>query len=740
MNDRASQVAAFARSLFLQPGTNESLEAFTPAKKEGYLESSGASEEQVDTALGGLDAALRFDQLTDVQAEGLEAIIFADRCPTLALSDGKITDPPKGEWKRLTKDNEWLPEFGNAAGRLDCDSIPAAYAGSGFLVGPDLVMTNRHVARLFTEGLGEREALRFLYPTELDYRKEEFAPTRREPVSVDKVLLIHPYWDVALLRLTPASGRTPVTLSHEAPAALAGRPVAIIGYPYFKFAGRDYDPKVVTSNFGNFPGYKRLQPGWLTERREYADARNVWPRVLALGHNASTMGGNSGSLVVDLDARHVLGVHFGGQAFDTNWAVPSWELYRDPRFQQLGVRFTSDGKDARPDPMVEKAWAAIARSSSVAVPENIASAPQGTTTALAVRPQGSTALAVVPERQAALDAAAGTAVINLQLPIEISVRVLAPVTAPARGAAPAAPVVSATTGATESLEAINFDDDYSDRTGYDPDFLGETVPLPTLTDAAMKQVSRDRTREAEDNHLLHYHHFSLVMNKVRRLAFFTACNTTRDPKLFGEKSRKDLSASEPWRIDPRIPVTHQITTSEFYKGTEFDRGHIVRREDAYWGGDEDEQEFSNFDSFHYTNCSPQHAAYNRSNKKGLWGLLENQIAAQSKAKDLKISLFAGPILAARDRVLWNVRVPNEFWKVVLSVDDATGKLGAWAFRLSQKKLVAAVEEEVFDPGAFTAQQVPIAKLHELTEVRFADVVLAADTFAGKSPEEAIEVG
>ncbi len=333
-----------------------------------------------------------------------------------------------------------------------------------------------------------------------------------------------------------------------------------------------------------------------------------------------------------------------------------------------------------------------------------------------------------------------TTVVRIDVPLEITVRVLSPVAA----GAPQATLASASRDES-ALEGINVDPDYDSRTGYDPEHLDIVVPLPTLTSEAMELVSRDLTRKgAKDDHLLHYHHFSLVMNKRRRLAFFTACNTTRDPKLFGNKSRDALSGGDDtWILDPRIPASHQITTRELYGPSPFDRGHVVRREDAYWGMSNRERAAGNFDTFHYTNCSPQDPAYNQSSRRGIWGALENRIGDQAKTKGLRMSLFAGPVLGLRDPVLWGVRVPLQFWKVVLCVDDVSDELEAFAFLLSQSKLVGAVREEaVFDPGNLKAYQVTIARIEQLTAVRFPDVVKAADVRrkpGGGGGEESIEL-
>ena len=55
---------------------------------------------------------------------------------------------------------------------------------------------------------------------------------------------------------------------------------------------------------------------------------------------------------------------------------------------------------------------------------------------------------------------------------------------------------------------------------------------------------------------------------------------------------------------------------------------------------------ANGDTFHTTNCSPQVLGFNRSNKDGLWGELENYVLKQAKAE--RLSVFAGPVLSDDD--------------------------------------------------------------------------------------------
>lgn len=334
-----------------------------------------------------------------------------------------------------------------------------------------------------------------------------------------------------------------------------------------------------------------------------------------------------------------------------------------------------------------------------------------------------------PVRQPPAPAAEGT--LSVTIPLRIQVSIGAPIQTAVdarRGDALALPLTD---------EAFVLDDDYASRPGYDEHYLGIEIPLPTLTAAAMTKVSRDQTSDADDNHVLRYHHFSVVMNRERRMQFFSACNTTRDKSRMGSQSRKALGRDR-WIMDPRIPRQHQIQNTELYVGSDFDLGHVVRREDAYWGEDETDAEYGNFDTFHYTNATPQSSAFNRSNTKGRWGLLENHIATHLKSQDMNMSIFAGPVLRADDPVIRGVKIPVEFWKVVAVLDD-DGSLSAFAFVLSQKELVEAMPREGFAVGQFRAEQRSLAYLESVTDVRFPDVLHEADVLRA-TPHESLRLG
>jgi len=128
----------------------------------------------------------------------------------------------------------------------------------------------------------------------------------------------------------------------------------------------------------------------------------------------------------------------------------------------------------------------------------------------------------------------------------------------------------------------------------------------------------------------------------------------------------------------------------------FDKGHIVRREDVCWGTSRAQVVRANGDTFHTTNCSPQVADFNRSNKAGIWGNLENYILTQAKADHY--TLLAGPVLASTDRLFEgkdergavSIQIPERFWKIVCARNGQA--LQAFAFLLEQDLSGVPLEE------------------------------------------------
>lgn len=258
---------------------------------------------------------------------------------------------------------------------------------------------------------------------------------------------------------------------------------------------------------------------------------------------------------------------------------------------------------------------------------------------------------------------------------------------------------------------IDIDPDYSDRKGYDPTFLGagHSVLLPDLPADLAAQAAVNTRAAAEPRYVLPYHHFSVALSKARRLAFFTAVN------IDGTLSQQPKRARDHWYFDPRIAEDEQ-TGTDVYDKNDLDLGHLVRRLDPAWGDSADVAKLANDDTFHFTNCSPQHKDFNRN--KTRWAGMEDYILKNADNLNFKVNVFTGPVFAPDDDQYRGVQLPRQFWKVVTMV-KADGQLSATAYLLSQAQLIEGVRtREPFSYGQYRTYQVPIRKVEELTKLSF----------------------
>ncbi len=262
-------------------------------------------------------------------------------------------------------------------------------------------------------------------------------------------------------------------------------------------------------------------------------------------------------------------------------------------------------------------------------------------------------------------------------------------------------------------ERVSIDPDYAARPGYDAEFLGtgsNLVPLPTLPDELVALTAVNNLAQEEPRYLLPYHHFSIVQNKERRLAFYTAVN------IDGASSMRLKRERDRWFLDPRLAADEQ-TGEDAYRDNPLDRGHLVRRLDPAWGSTREAAKTSNDDTFHFTNCTPQHEDFNQN--QSTWAGLEDYILENADNRDFRVSVFTGPIFAEDDEEFAGVQLPRQFWKVVVMVKE-TGELSATAYLLSQEELIAGLEValESFSYGAYKTYQVPVRRIEELTGMSF----------------------
>ena len=295
---------------------------------------------------------------------------------------------------------------------------------------------------------------------------------------------------------------------------------------------------------------------------------------------------------------------------------------------------------------------------------------------------------------------------------------------------------------------LKFDENYKKRNqrGYKVDFLdGWDVPVPDLEgdqrDAALADESGDPWQ-------IPYYHYSLVMNRDRRLVTWAACNVdySKAARKF-TKTRKEYGG-EDWRLDPRVAMYApelQIEDEHFYApAKKIDRGHIVRREDSAWGSTAKEAEFGNSDTYHWTNCTPQSEGFNQSGKSGIWGAFEEHIQKEVKAVGNKMSVFAGPVFNPDDPEHGyedgtTILVPMEFWKVVVCVgkEGNETKRFAYGFVFDQTEPIKRLGFEAMNMEDYEIYQMPIKDLAAKTGLVFDDSILDADVMAGGGANESI---
>lgn len=258
----------------------------------------------------------------------LETIVREVGRPALLIQNGAIVRPTEAEEAsrevidRLLGSAPRLAPVIPLVGRIDVSNFPggAPYIGTGWLVAPDIVVTNRHVAELIARRDGATYSFkpgRFGQPigARVDYLRES-GSDGAEAVEVERVIWIEPdalKADIAFLEVARRSDGTQQDRIVLADAdAVPGTEVAVIGYPARASSDVVPDQANMDRIYGRRYDVKRIAPG-LTD-----DPSHGWAT-----HDCTTLGGNSGSVVVDLKTGNAIALHFAGLYMIENYAVPA---------------------------------------------------------------------------------------------------------------------------------------------------------------------------------------------------------------------------------------------------------------------------------------------------------------------------------------------------------------------------------------------------------------------------------
>ena len=308
-----------------------------------------------DTAIEGVtsrslkkaaDVAIRASRGGKVSTQDLyhaEAIVHRTKRPSHKIEDGKFLPFP-GEFGYLSKKGSIRKKLRSSFGSIGRIDIPerSTYGGTGFVVGKNLVMTNRHVAELFTRGVGRVNVKILLKESEIDFNEEP--SDAADGFALTDCIMIHPYWDMALFKADlPKVKALTLAVTPYADLLSNKQDVAVIGYP-----ARDPRNGVAAQReiFGSDFEVKRIAPGRISKRKETISSKWLSGNVEALAHDASSLGGNSGSPVFNVDTGEIVALHFAGRYMVENYAVPCYELARDSRVVDSGIKFND--KDGLP--------------------------------------------------------------------------------------------------------------------------------------------------------------------------------------------------------------------------------------------------------------------------------------------------------------------------------------------------------------------------------------------------------
>jgi S1-C subfamily serine protease len=330
----------------LQPeAVHRRLESFRP-RADGGLESRGGASESRAATRAAVPEQLAADArraivkikkdkaaavLTPPEEFALEAIVLLEGRPALLIQDGRFEAPPP-QWAVLQTRRAAIEALLGRVGRIEVSGHPSLdWIGTGFLVADDVVMTNRHVAKEFSTIVGAGWSFEAGMKPSVDYA-EELGSTKPLEFSLTSVIGIHETFDMALLRVAKkGSGRAklppPLDIARK-PTVKAGARVFAVGYPAWD--GRRNEPQPMSQIFRDIYNVKRLQPGTITK---------VTAVQKQFDHDCSTLGGNSGSCIVDLETGKVVGLHFQGRFRQSNQAIQLSMLQGDALLKKGKVAF-----------------------------------------------------------------------------------------------------------------------------------------------------------------------------------------------------------------------------------------------------------------------------------------------------------------------------------------------------------------------------------------------------------------
>ncbi len=283
-----------------------------------------------------------------------EAVILEYGRPTLLIRNNKFELPESPELRRrLAPAGHRLEARLPSVGRIEFDFHPRLrWGGTGWMIAEKTIVTNRHVAEEFCARKGKTLAFmenflgRQIVPR-IDFREEYHEKSVESDsfeVAIEEILFLQDsdpqLPDLAFLRLKSVDGLPdPIPVSDR---LSEDGDIAVVGYPARDVRGVE-STEAARRIFGDIYDVKRLSPGKVL-RAEKKD----W----FFTHDATTLGGNSGSVVLDLDTGNAIGLHFLGQLHEANYAVKGSALLDHLSRKKLKSTVAAPPSKLRPLPAI----------------------------------------------------------------------------------------------------------------------------------------------------------------------------------------------------------------------------------------------------------------------------------------------------------------------------------------------------------------------------------------------------
>ncbi len=239
-----------------------------------------------------------------------------------------------------------------------------------------------------------------------------------------------------------------------------------------------------------------------------------------------------------------------------------------------------------------------------------------------------------------------------------------------------------------------------DPPGYSSNFLNDlSLPLPQVPETFFKTKP------------LVYENFEVLMNLNRGIMVYAAVNIDR-------ANLHDSEGTNEFHFDWRLPAYEQLG-SEFYANNEFVGKQVVSPAWVAWG--EPDSVTSALDAVQgYPNVVPQLNWFHDQ----AWSRLQSYVLSEMNPSAKRVTVFAGPVIAADDPDYRGRKIPQAYWLVAATQDPAKPtrvSSEAWIVPQLQMKDGLPVQTPITG-DVVQSFRVSLEEVESRTQLRFAEAL------------------